>query len=98
MEVLERKYPTMDVPCTGKGNGGKGCGSLLRVSRDDLRFWEGSDTGSWGDSDPAVGFKCPVCGVVTDLDQNDWPSNHKRLTPFTTQWRDAAVGTEIENG
>jgi hypothetical protein len=96
MEVIERKNWKLDHDCTGSGNGGKGCGSRLRVSRDDLRYWPGVDSDSWGQSDPAVGFKCPVCGSVTDLDKSQWPVRHQALTPFTTQWRDAPA-TDLEN-
>lgn len=79
---------SIKATCTGFGNEGKGCGAVLEVEREDLRYYKGSDS-DWGDSEPAVSFKCPCCGTVTDIGLKDYPSNYRNLTPFTTEWRDA---------
>ena len=71
MKVLKKGRPQKgwagEFFCTGKGNGGGGCGAKLLVSKDDMY-----ETSSWsyGDSSPDKfnTFKCPECGVETDLD------------------------------
>jgi len=78
---------TLEHTCTGWGNGGKGCQALLEITLDDLRYFKGADTGSWGDSDPAVCFKCPVCGCITDLGINDTPRDKHKLTAWTSAWQ-----------
>ena len=83
---------TIQHACTGWGNGGKGCDALLEVEKKDLRYFKGvSNPGSWGDSDPAVCFKCPVCGVITDLGLNDAPRDKHKLTTWTSAWQNGEV-------
>ena len=102
MEVLERGEPRLwstDVECTGEGNDGfnkgtKGCGSKLRVGRDDLRHYEGTEYPIWRDA--AVTMKCPVCGCLTDLDRDDWPVGASDLRKFSNAWaRGENDGTEV---
>ena len=73
----------LEHECTGWGNGGHGCGALLGISRDDLRYYAG---GGYLERDPAVCFKCPCCGTVTDLGLNDWPGSPTTLAPWTSAW------------
>ena len=51
--------------CTGKGNGGGGCGATLLVEEDDL-FRTGHHCYD-GSSDYFITFRCPECGVLTDI-------------------------------
>lgn len=81
--------------CTGWGNGGKGCDALLEIEYSDLRFYEGQDF-SWRISEPAVCFKCPCCGKITDLGRNDWPTGYHSLPPWTSQWN-SAKPANLEN-
>lgn len=75
--------------CTAWGNSGKGCEALLEIEFSDLRFFEGNDSPTWGGRDPAVSFKCPCCGKLTDLGLNDWPTGYKELKRWTKEWQDA---------
>lgn len=51
--------------CTGDGNGGGGCSSLLLVEQKDVfRTAHHSHDGS---SEYYNTFICPVCGVATDI-------------------------------
>lgn len=84
MKVLQPGRPqkgwTTELKCTGRGNGGGGCGALLLVSEDDLYHTHHYDYG--GGHDVYTTFKCAACGVETDTesyrgskslpDKNDW--------------------------
>jgi hypothetical protein len=53
------------VICTGRGNGGCGCGSNLEAHLEDVyRTWSSSYDGS---SDSYYTIMCPVCRVETDI-------------------------------
>jgi hypothetical protein len=90
MKVLKKQKPNnkwkMDLECTGFGNPGKGCGSLLRVKFDDLVKYPGVPGDTWGSRDPAVSFRCPVCEKCTDLGVEHWPVNHKELPEVGAAW------------
>ena len=77
MKVLE-KGPGWSIEqlCTGKGNGNGGCHSKLLVEREDIYLT--SHTDMIGDTDYFYTFKCPVCGIETDIPQKDVPSIIKR--------------------
>ncbi len=90
VKILEKAEWLKEERCTGKGNGGNGCNSLLGLEQSDLRYFTG---GGYFERDPAVLFKCPVCGALTDIDKSKWPQQYIQLKPFTSAWRD---GTEIE--
>ncbi len=75
--------------CTGWGNSGTGCNALLELEYNDLRYFEGNDSPTWGGRDSAVSFKCPCCGRLTDLGLNDWPVGYKKLTRWTKEWQEA---------
>ena len=76
--------------CTGAGNGDKGCGAVLEIEREDLRFFS-SREGYMRDYPAAVVFKCPCCGLTTDIPQPEWPINPEQLEPWMSAWRDAPV-------
>lgn len=79
---------TIQHRCTGWGNGDGGCEALLEIEYDDLRYYQGQEF-PWRVIEPAVCFKCPCCGKITDLGLNDWPSGCKNLPRWTGEWRDA---------
>lgn len=72
MKVLE-KGPGWSIKaiCTGKGNGGCGCGAKLLVERDDIYLTHSYDYG--GGHDMFYTFKCPICSAETDLDSSKVP-------------------------
>lgn len=77
MKVLE-KGPGwgIEVICTGKGNGGCGCGSKLLVERGDIYLTHSYDYA--GGHDIYYTFTCPECGVETDIDSSKIPSLIRR--------------------
>jgi len=72
MKILE-KGPgwSIEQRCTGKGNGDGGCNSLLLVEKCDLYMT--SHTDMVGDTDYYYTFRCPVCGMETDIDEKNIP-------------------------
>ena len=89
MKILEKADTEswyIDCRCTGFGNAAGGCNSLLRVEKSDLVYWPGVDAETWGQRDPAVSFKCPVCNVRTDLGRDSWPKYHRTLQKVTASW------------
>lgn len=94
MEVLHRKCWSLGHICTGAGNGGHGCGSLLRMVQTDLRYYPGSGYPTYRDE--AVVFRCPVCTEVTDIDRELWPPNKRALIRFTQYWSN--TGSDPEEG
>ena len=69
MKILKRGTipPTWKerVICTGKGNGGGGCGSNLEVHLEDVYQTTSTDYG--GGTDSYYTIMCPVCSVETDI-------------------------------
>ncbi len=70
MKVLKKGRPqkgwATEAICTGEGNGKGGCGAKLLVEKGDL--YQTSRSDYLGDStDYYVTFRCPECGVETDL-------------------------------
>jgi len=61
-----------ELTCTGKGNGGGGCGAILLVEQTDLynTFSTVRD-----ETDVYVTFTCPSCGIQTDVE--DFPRSIK---------------------
>lgn len=55
-----------EAVCTGKGNGGGGCGAELLVEEPDLYVTSSSCR---DETDYFLTFKCPECGVETDLEK-----------------------------
>jgi transcription elongation factor Elf1 len=52
--------------CTGKGNGGGGCGAVLLVEEGDL--YTTSSSHYDGSNDYYTTFTCVACGVRTDVE------------------------------
>lgn len=77
MRVLE-KGPgwSMEVRCTGAGNGGCGCGAKLLVERGDIYLTHSYDYG--GGHDIYYTIRCPECSVETDLDSSKLPGLIRR--------------------
>ena len=58
---------SQEVTCTGHGNGGTGCHSLLLASKEDLfKTHARAVSGLW-----FVTIRCPECGQLTDLGMLD---------------------------
>lgn len=76
MKILEQgreqKGWVTEVKCTGAGNGGGGCGSLLLVEEADVYATYNYDY--TGDRDKFATFTCVHCCVETDLPENVVPS------------------------
>jgi hypothetical protein len=72
--------------CNGRHNSGKGCGATLLVTKEDLRYFPGVYSESWGAKDPAVCFKCIACSSITDIPKDEWPNDYQSLEPFTHEW------------
>ena len=76
MKILERGNGWhLTVRCTGNGNGNGGCNSLLEISKEDIYVTSSSDY--LGDVDYYYTITCPVCGIETDLKQNELPISVK---------------------
>ncbi len=72
MKVLEEGPGwSMKQICTGKGNGGCGCGAKLLIERGDIYLTHSYDYG--GGHDIYYTFRCPRCGVETDVDDSKLP-------------------------
>lgn len=77
MKVLEKGNEwNLEKRCTGKGNGGGGCNALLGVGLDDIYLTHNYDYG--GGHDIFYTFRCPCCGIETDLENNEVPQIVKR--------------------
>lgn len=62
----EQKGWAKEYKCTGKGNGGGGCGARLLVSENDL--YRTISAHYDGSTDYYITFRCPECRVQTDVD------------------------------
>jgi len=94
MKIIEagkvKEKWTIQHRCTAWGNSGEGCNALLELEFDDLRYFPGTGGEvTWGYRDPAVSFKCPCCGKLTDLGLNDWPTGYKELKRWSKSWQEA---------
>lgn len=85
MKVLnpgrEQRGWSAEFTCTGKGNGGGGCGAKLLVEFTDLYKTHHYDYG--GGHDVFITFTCSCCGVETDIDYrgprySDIPNSRNR--------------------
>lgn len=78
MKVLIKKIKpkwSMEVRCTGAGNGLTGCGAKLEVEEDDLYITESEHY--WGETDYFYTFRCPLCNEETDISSNYIPDSVK---------------------
>lgn len=72
MKILKEGNPNgweIEQTCTGKGNGDGGCNAKLLVNESDIYITTHTDYG--GDTDYFYTFKCPCCGVETDIPEKD---------------------------
>lgn len=77
MKILERKDAWfIEQICTGIGNSGGGCTSRLAVEKEDIYVTSSSDY--IGDIDYYYTFRCPVCGVETDIKSSEIPYSIQR--------------------
>lgn len=73
---------SVNVNCSGRGNGDGGCGALLQVEQPDLyRTVSGDYDGS---RTLFMTFTCPECGVETDLET--YPSWLLNELPSKEAW------------
>lgn len=91
MKVITPGKTSFEHSCTGNGNGNKGCGAMLEIDREDLRYFPYYD-GYMKTLPEAVVFKCPCCGATTDIAKSLWPVGHTNLTKWTSTWRDTMPG------
>lgn len=74
MKVLEKgsgqKGWARKYKCTGKGNGGNGCGAKLLIEQDDL--FETNSSHYDGSHESYVTFCCCECGSQTDIPNTDY--------------------------
>lgn len=87
MKVLEKGRPqkgwATEKVCTGEGNGGVGCGAKLLVEQEDL-FKTHSHVRD--ETTTYITFKCPECGVLTDIKFREVPSNLLGIIPDQKDW------------
>jgi non-canonical (house-cleaning) NTP pyrophosphatase len=79
----EQNGYAVELKCTGKGNGGGGCGAELLVEKDDLFRTERSCMGK--EIDYYTTFQCPSCKVLTDI-QNPFPPFNSQDLPHFSTW------------
>lgn len=75
--IKEGKGFITEVTCTGKGNGGVGCGAVLGINKEDVYVTSSSDY--TGDTEYYYTITCPCCGVETDIDSRELPDSVKKL-------------------
>jgi len=80
MKVLEKGRPQKgwagEFLCTGKGIGDGGCNAKLLVEQDDLFKTESH---ARDEITIYLTFKCPECGVLTDIDNSDSHKLHSSV-------------------
>ncbi len=71
MQVLKagrkQRGQAIKLTCTGKGNGGGGCGAKLLVGQYDLYNTHSSHYD--GSTESYITFCCPECGTETDVER-----------------------------
>ena len=79
MKVLQKGNPNgwdIEQVCTGKGNGGGGCGARLLVSWEDIFL--NSHYYINGTSNIYYYSSCPECGIKTDIPGKEIPADVKK--------------------
>lgn len=66
LKVGKNNQWSRECKCTGKGNGGGGCGALLLVEATDLYYTYSSHYD--GSNEVYITFCCTQCQVQTDID------------------------------
>ena len=83
MKILEpgreQKGWATEAHCTGAGNGDGGCSAKLLVEQGDLYHTRRSHYD--GSNETYTTFRCPACGVQTDLPLSKVPGDLQRLIP-----------------
>lgn len=86
MKVLKKgraqKGWATEAFCTGEGNGKGGCGAKLLVEKGDLYQ---TSSCCMGEVDSYVTFRCPECGVETDIKNTPF---YPRELPSRSQHQD----------
>ena len=72
-----------ETRCTGNGNGGGGCNSLLHVEKNDI--YTTSRTFIDGSTDYYYTFRCPVCHQETDIKESDVPASIRSMARTRTR-------------
>ena len=76
MKVLKKVRPqqgwAQKSVCTGHGNGMGGCGAKLLIEQGDLFITTSS---ARDEVDSHITYRCPECGVNTDIDFDLVPGN-----------------------
>lgn len=87
MQIVEpgrqQKGWAIETKCTGCGNGGGGCGALLRIEQGDLYR---TSSAHYDGSDHYVTFTCGACGVESDLTWATVPSAVRETLPSKSAW------------
>jgi len=83
MKVLEKGRAqrgwSLKQTCSGKGNGGGGCGAKLLVEESDL--YE-TQSHALHETDYYTTYTCPCCGVLSDVPDSLVPSTLQRSLPY----------------
>jgi hypothetical protein len=89
MKVIKNGRPqkgwAKEFTCSGKGNGGGGCGAVLLVEEGDL--FHTSRTYMDGEVEYWTTFQCAQCGVLTDLPETESPPKIGRNLPDFKSWQ-----------
>jgi hypothetical protein len=88
VKVVTKKQWTQEVTCTGRSNQSCGCGSVLEITKADIRFYEGKSgnpatDGTFFYAPKAAVIRCVVCGTLTDTTEKERPADFEDCTPFT---------------
>ena len=75
---------SMEVTCTGSGNGGFGCEALLEIELDDIFLTESGGMDDY--TDIFHTFKCIQCNRLTDLPKNTLFPRDAYEFPSQTKW------------
>ncbi len=75
---------TTEATCTGGGNGGGGCGAELLVEQPHL--YRTSRSSYDGDTEHFTTFRCPACGVETDIKDAKVPWHVSQKLPSKAVW------------
>jgi hypothetical protein len=92
MKVIEEKKWSATITCTGAGNNASGCGSVLEIEKADIRYYGGKSgdpatDGTFFYAPEAAVIRCPSCGCLTDLTEEERPADFKKCEPFTSAWK-----------
>ncbi len=81
MKVIKSGKPwSIEIVCTGNGNGGGGCQATLEIEKEDLYLthrypYDGSE-------EKYITFRCISCDQETDVDTTKIPQSIKKSIKF----------------